>query len=130
MLTMLEDPSGAVTRQVAVSLRPHASSVSVDALTPLLAPDAPPHVRSAGYRVLREHDVWTRLLTDLSSTATRTSTCAIGRAATYPDGSLATRQRPTRCRRPPRLPSSTRRSFALPARSARTASGFFGSTSD
>lgn len=65
MPTMLQDPSGAVTRQVALSLRPHASRVSVDALTPLLAQEAPPHMRSAAYRVLREHDVWTRLLTNL-----------------------------------------------------------------
>jgi hypothetical protein len=62
---MLQDPSGSVTRQVALSLRPHASRVSVDALKPLLAPHVLPHVRSAAYRVLREHDVWTRLLTDL-----------------------------------------------------------------
>ena len=65
MLTMLQDPSGAVTRQVVLSLRPRAGSVSAAALTPLLADDAPPHVRSAAYRVLREHDVWTRVLTDL-----------------------------------------------------------------
>lgn len=65
MVSMLEDPSGAVTRQVVLSLRPHASTVRVDVLTPLLALDRPPHMRSAAYRVLREHDVWTRLLTSL-----------------------------------------------------------------
>ncbi len=62
---MLQDPSAAVTRQAALTLRPRAADVPLAVLQPLLAPDRPPHVRSAAYRVMRERDIWTRVLTDL-----------------------------------------------------------------
>jgi hypothetical protein len=62
---LLEDPSAAVTRQVVAALRPVAAGLDVHRLRTLLDAAQPPHVRLAAYRLLREHDVWTRLRTDL-----------------------------------------------------------------
>jgi hypothetical protein len=65
MLAMLQDQAPAVARQAALSLRPQAGEVPVAALEPLISPSNLPHIRSATYRVLHEHDVWTRLRVDL-----------------------------------------------------------------
>ncbi|MDT0269628.1 hypothetical protein RM844_25420 [Streptomyces sp. DSM 44915] len=62
---LLTDPSGAVTRQLAVALRPHAGALDPAYLRGLLAVDQPGHVRLAAYRLLHARDVWTRLLVDL-----------------------------------------------------------------
>jgi len=62
---LLEDPSAAVTRQVVAALRPFAAGLGVHRLRTLLGAAQPPHIRLAAYRLLREHDVWTRLRTDL-----------------------------------------------------------------
>ncbi len=65
LVAILQDPSPAVTRQAARSLRQAAADVAVPDLQSLLTSEQAAHVRSAAYRVLREHDVWTRVLTDL-----------------------------------------------------------------
>lgn len=65
LVATLQDPSPAVTRQAALSLRQAAAGVAVPDLQSLLTSEQAAHVRSAAYRVLREHDVWTRVLTDL-----------------------------------------------------------------
>jgi hypothetical protein len=62
---MLDDPSAAVTRQVATTLGPRASEIDGARLTELVAPGRIPHVRTAAYRLLRAQGVWTRLVTDL-----------------------------------------------------------------
>ncbi|MFI7273281.1 hypothetical protein [Streptomyces sp. NPDC049879] len=62
---LLTDPSGAVVRQVTRALHPHASGVDAEHLRDLLASTRPGHVRTAAYRLLRERDTATRLLTDL-----------------------------------------------------------------
>ena len=62
---LLEDPSAAVTRQVVAALRLLAAGLDIDHLRTLLGAAQPTHVRIAAYRLLREHDVWTRLRTDL-----------------------------------------------------------------
>ncbi|WP_392959195.1 hypothetical protein [Streptomyces sp. LN245] len=62
---MLTDPSGAVTRQVTIALRPWASRLGLARLRELLTADNPHHIRTAAYRLLHERDTWTRLLIDL-----------------------------------------------------------------
>jgi HEAT repeat protein len=62
---MLTDPSGRVTRQVTTALRPWVDRLDVQWLRHLLAETNPQHVRMAAYRLLHDHDVWTRLLVDL-----------------------------------------------------------------
>ncbi len=62
---LLTDPSGAVTRQVTLALRPRASELDLTHLQELLAPDNPRHIRATAYRLLHSRDVWIRLLTDL-----------------------------------------------------------------
>ncbi|MCF6526150.1 hypothetical protein HOY81_24210 [Streptomyces sp. JJ36] len=74
---MLTDPSGAVTRQVTVALRPWASRLDPERLRDLLgagnppgdSPGTPQHIRTAAYRLLDARDTWTRLLTDLELVA-------------------------------------------------------------
>ncbi len=66
---LLGDPSAAVTRQVAIALRPWAAQLSLERLRGLLAAARPQHVRVAAYRLLRERDTWTRLLIDLELVA-------------------------------------------------------------
>jgi HEAT repeat protein len=62
---LLTDPSGKVTRQVVNVLRPQASRLDVRRLRELAGETNPQHVRTAAYRLLHDHDVWTRLRTDL-----------------------------------------------------------------
>ena len=62
---LLTDPSGAVTRQVTLALRPRASELDLTHLKDLVAADNPRHIRVAAYRLLHARDVWIRLLTDL-----------------------------------------------------------------
>ncbi|MFF9126742.1 HEAT repeat domain-containing protein [Streptomyces sp. NPDC014889] len=62
---MLTDPSGAVTRQITVALRPSVSRLDLPRLRRLLSTSNPQHTRMAAYRLLHERDTWTRLLTDL-----------------------------------------------------------------
>lgn len=62
---MLTDPSAAVTRQVTAALRPWASRLDTRRLRDLLTDAHPQHVRTAAYILLRERDIWTRLLVDL-----------------------------------------------------------------
>ncbi|MGW2821983.1 hypothetical protein ACWC24_13365 [Streptomyces sp. NPDC001443] len=66
---LLTDPSGAVTREAAVALRPWVSDLDLPRLRDLVAESNPWHVRMAGYRLLRERDTWTRLLVDLELAA-------------------------------------------------------------
>jgi HEAT repeat protein len=66
---MLTDPSGAVTRQVTITLRPWASRLDLPRLRELLTESNPQHVRMAAYRLLHERDTWTRLLIDLELAA-------------------------------------------------------------
>ncbi|MGW3626512.1 hypothetical protein [Streptomyces sp. NPDC000880] len=66
---MLTDPSGAVTRQVTIGLRPWASRLDLPRLRELLAVSNPHHIRVAAYRLLHERDTWTRLLIDLELVA-------------------------------------------------------------
>ena len=47
------------------ALRPFAAGLDANRLRTLLGRAQPPHIRVAAYRLLREHDVWTRLRTDL-----------------------------------------------------------------
>lgn len=65
MVAMLADDVPAVARQAAQALRARASNVALASLEPLVEPTAAPHTRTAAYRVLREHDAWTRLRLDL-----------------------------------------------------------------
>ena len=65
LVKMLDDPSAAVTRQVATTLAPHASDIASERLTELLDARQVPHTRTAAYRLLRAQGVWTRVLTDL-----------------------------------------------------------------
>lgn len=65
LLPFLADPSAAVTKQAAAALRPVATALDVDQLMPLLFSNAPDHVRSAVYRLLRAHSPWIRLLVNL-----------------------------------------------------------------
>ncbi|MBO3744994.1 hypothetical protein J5X84_02865 [Streptosporangiaceae bacterium NEAU-GS5] len=69
LFAMLTDPSGAVTRQVTITLRPWASRLDLTRLRELLNERNPQHVRVAAYRLLRERDMWTRLLVDLELVA-------------------------------------------------------------
>lgn len=62
---MLDDPSAAVTRQVAMTLVPRAVEIADQRLSELLDPPGRPHVRAAAYRLLRAQGIWTRVLTDL-----------------------------------------------------------------
>jgi hypothetical protein len=66
---MLTDPSGAVTRQVVIALRPRASLLDLPRLRELLTASNPQHIRMAAYRLLHERDTWTRLLVDLELVA-------------------------------------------------------------
>jgi hypothetical protein len=66
---MLTDPSGAVTRQVTIALRPWASRLDLARLRELLSANNPHHIRTAAYRLLHERDTWTRLLIDLELVA-------------------------------------------------------------
>jgi hypothetical protein len=62
---LLEDTSATVTRQAALALGARAKELDRDFLEALVEPDRPRHVRLAGFRLLRQRDVWTRLATDL-----------------------------------------------------------------
>jgi hypothetical protein len=66
---MLTDPSGVVTRQVTIALRPWASRLDLARLRELLTANNPHHIRTAAYRLLHEGDTWTRLLIDLELVA-------------------------------------------------------------
>ncbi|WP_326783781.1 hypothetical protein [Streptomyces sp. NBC_00151] len=66
---MLTDPSGTVTRQVTIALRPWASRLDLARLRELLSANNPHHIRTAAYRLLHERDTWTRLLIDLELVA-------------------------------------------------------------
>ncbi|WP_409474643.1 hypothetical protein [Streptomyces sp. HC307] len=66
---MLTDPSGTVTRQVTITLRPWASRLDLPRLRELLTVSNPQHIRMAAYRLLHERDTWTRLLIDLELVA-------------------------------------------------------------
>ncbi|MEV8037448.1 hypothetical protein [Streptomyces sp. NPDC086182] len=66
---LLTDSSGAVTRQVAIALRPWASRLDLPLLRELLSASNPQHIRMAAYRLLHERDTWTRLLIDLELVA-------------------------------------------------------------
>lgn len=65
LLDMLADPAPAVLRQVTLSLRPHVTTLDERMLRDFLTPTQARHVRIAAYRLLREHDTWTRLAVDL-----------------------------------------------------------------
>ncbi|MEV0606501.1 hypothetical protein AB0I61_09055 [Polymorphospora rubra] len=65
LLPLLRDDSGAVTRQVVTSLRQQAGGLDPAVLAGLTAPDNPPHVRLAGYRLLLAGGAWQRVVTDL-----------------------------------------------------------------
>ena len=65
LTTMLDDPSGAVTRQAVAGLRPNANGIPAGILDTLLAEENPTHVRLAGYRLLTSGDPWLRVTTDL-----------------------------------------------------------------
>lgn len=65
LVTMLDDPSAAVTRQVATTLVPRAEEIARRRLAELLDARRSSHVRAAAYRLLRARGIWTRLLTDL-----------------------------------------------------------------
>ena len=65
LASMLDDPSAAVTRQVATTLMERAGEIGGDRLAELLGTRQSAHVRTAAYRLLRARDVWSRLLTDL-----------------------------------------------------------------
>ncbi|WP_432043949.1 hypothetical protein [Streptomyces cadmiisoli] len=69
LAAMLTDPSGSVTRQVVIALRPWASRLDLQRLRDLLDESNPQHIRMAGYRLLYERDTWTRLLIDLELVA-------------------------------------------------------------
>ncbi|MEV4148332.1 hypothetical protein AB0J40_32045 [Amycolatopsis sp. NPDC049691] len=64
VLPLLTDPSPAVTRQVVAFLR--GKFVEVTTLRELLAADRPVHTRRAAAALLRDHDTWVRLHTDLT----------------------------------------------------------------
>jgi len=61
---LLAAPSPAVTRQVVAFLR--GTFVDVPTLQGLLAADRPLHTRRAAVALLRDHNTWTRLHTDLT----------------------------------------------------------------
>ncbi|MFG1642367.1 hypothetical protein ACGFMK_18935 [Amycolatopsis sp. NPDC049252] len=63
---LLTDPSPAVTRQVVEFLRGKPALVDVPALRALLSPANPVHTRRAAAALLRDHDTWLRLHTDLT----------------------------------------------------------------
>lgn len=65
VIPLLCDESGAVTRQVVVTLRRDSGSLDRSVLSSLLAQDNPAHVRFAGYRLLTAGDAWERLATNL-----------------------------------------------------------------
>ncbi|ONI79998.1 hypothetical protein ALI144C_22940 [Actinosynnema sp. ALI-1.44] len=65
LLPRLTDAVSSVTRQVTLSLSPHASSLDERALRPLLDPSQTRHVRQAAHRLLRARDTWTRISVDL-----------------------------------------------------------------
>jgi HEAT repeat protein len=65
LLPLLTDEFAMVTRQVAIALRPRASTLDEQLLRDLLGHRHPRHVRFAAYRLLRDHHVWTRLAVDL-----------------------------------------------------------------
>lgn len=65
LVDMLDDPSAAVTRQVATTLAPHSGDVASERLADLLGSHQARHTRTAAYRLLRAQGVWTRVLTDL-----------------------------------------------------------------
>ncbi|MEV5009554.1 hypothetical protein [Streptomyces sp. NPDC055692] len=69
LFAMLTDPSGAVTRQVTIALRPWTSRLDLPRLRQLLTACNPQHIRVAAYRLLHERDTWTRLLVDLELVA-------------------------------------------------------------
>ena len=64
VLPLLTDPSPAVTRQVVTFLRGRFTAPAT--LRPLLSRDHPLHTRRAAAALLRDHDVWLRLHTDLT----------------------------------------------------------------
>ncbi|MGV9363013.1 HEAT repeat domain-containing protein [Amycolatopsis sp. NPDC003731] len=61
---LLTDPSPSVTRQVVLFLRGRCTDPAT--LRPLLGRDRPLHTRRAAVALLRDHDVWLRLHTDLT----------------------------------------------------------------
>jgi hypothetical protein len=65
LIPLLQDESGAVTRQAVVTLRRDPGTLGRLALSSLLAKDNPSHVRFAGYRLLTAGDAWQRLVTNL-----------------------------------------------------------------
>ena len=65
LVTMLDDPSPAVTRHVVTTLAPRVDEIAASRLAQLLDPANRPHVRAAAYRLIRARGIWTRLLTDL-----------------------------------------------------------------
>ncbi|MGW3964037.1 HEAT repeat domain-containing protein [Amycolatopsis sp. NPDC005003] len=63
---LLTDPSPAVVRQVVAFLRGKPGLVGVPTLRELLAPGRPGHTRRAAAALLRDHDTWLRLHTNLT----------------------------------------------------------------
>ncbi|MEV4055726.1 hypothetical protein AB0J55_31355 [Amycolatopsis sp. NPDC049688] len=61
---LLTDPSPAVTREVVAFLRGRSAAPAT--LRPLLSPAHPPHTRRAAAALLRDHDPWHRLHTNLT----------------------------------------------------------------
>ncbi|MEU2868829.1 hypothetical protein ABZ769_06430 [Streptomyces olivoreticuli] len=58
---LLADPSAAVVREVSLALVPTAARLSELLLWERLAPDRPPHIRAAAYRLLSAHRSTVRL---------------------------------------------------------------------
>jgi hypothetical protein len=96
---LLGDPAASVTRQATIALRPWAARLDPQRLRGLLAAAKPRHVRLAAYRLLRERDLWTRLLVDLDLVA---DACAALRNRARNDlGTWLTREAATAYSRPP-----------------------------
>jgi hypothetical protein len=96
---LLGDPAASVTRQATIALRPWAARLDPQRLRGLLAAAKPRHVRLAAYRLLRERDLWTRLLVDLDLVADASP--ALRNRARDDLGTWLTREAATAYSRPP-----------------------------
>lgn len=65
LFPLLKDDSGRVVRQVTQALRPIVGALDLDALRELIDPENPRHVRAGAYKLLRERDIYVRLVVDL-----------------------------------------------------------------
>jgi HEAT repeat protein len=65
LFPMLSDESARVARQAAQALRPIVAQVDLEALRSLVDAENQRHTRTAAYRLLRERDIYVRLVVDL-----------------------------------------------------------------